>query len=158
MSSNLLSNSEGLSMSDEPDIIIDSNTSSDTTPSEPDNNPLEELLETLKEYEDHPDIMQLNEWKEIHQIFFASSSNGEDIYLWRTIKRREYKTIAESGAMEKQDLFESSIVRKCLLWPKPEQALFLTSDAGLVPTLFKQIMYKSGFVSDETAISMIRRI
>jgi len=154
--SSLLNNSEG---------ILSPETERLNTPEEVEaesenkkEDPMQELLETLKEYDDSPDIMQLNEWKDLYGMFFASSSNGEDIYLWRTLKRREYKTIAESGAMEKQDLFENSIVRKCLIWPAPTPALFSVSDAGLMPTLFKQIMNKSGFVSDEVAISMIRRI
>ncbi len=120
--------------------------------------PLQELLVTLEGYQNAPNSFDLEQWKDLHGMFFASSVNGEDMYIWRTLKRLEYKSIAQSGAMEKQDLLENSIVRKCLLWPHPSPDFFASSDAGIIPTLFKQIMHKSGFVSDEIAISMIRRV
>lgn len=90
--------------------------------------------------------------------FFASSVNGEDMFVWKTLKRLEYKSIAASGALEQQDAFELAVCKKCLLWPQPNSQLFAGIDAGIPPTLFKQIMHQSGFVSDEVAISMIRRV
>lgn len=155
MSANLLNNAEGV-MVEEETVIIDAESQAEEDKKEP--TPLDELLVTLSEYENAPDEDQLLTWKEIHGMYFASSVNGEDIYVWRTIKRLEYKSIAQSGATERQDLLENAVVRKCLLWPQPSQDFLSVLDAGIMPTLFKQIMHKSGFVSDEMAISMIRRV
>lgn len=120
--------------------------------------PIQELLEVLTPYEDAPDEFQLSQWQELYGKYFASSVNGEDVYIWKTLKRLEYRGIASSGALEKQDTLETSVVKKCLLYPRADSSFFAGTDAGIVPTLFKQIMYQSGFVSDEAAIAMIRRI
>jgi len=120
--------------------------------------PLDELYELVKDDENGPDMFQLEQWKELYDKFFASSISGEDVYVWKTLKRLEYKSIAASGAMEKQDILELAVVKKCLLYPRGNSEFFAGLDAGVAPTLFKQIMYQSGFVSDEAAIAMIRRV
>ncbi|MDB4533403.1 hypothetical protein N9242_00925 [Vicingaceae bacterium] len=157
MSENLISNTEGIMVDTPPTEELNEQPENQEEENK-EKSPLSELLETLSEYEDSPDEEQLTIWKEIYGMYFASSVNGEDIYVWRTIKRLEYKSIAQSGAMEKQDLLENALIRKCLLWPKPAPDFLSSLDAGIIPTIFKQIMHKSGFVSDEMAISMIRRV
>ena len=120
--------------------------------------PQEDLVEVLKDIEDAPDELQLEEWKAIHGKFFVSSIDGDDIFIWRTLRRNEYKQIAASGAMDQQNLLEESIIRKCLLYPKPTSEFLLANDAGIIPTLFEQISFKSGFIPKEQALSLIRRI
>lgn len=120
--------------------------------------PIQELLDVLAAYEDTPDEFQLTQWQELYGKYYASSISEEDVYIWKTLKRLEYRAIANSGAMEQQDALEAAVVKKCLLYPGSSSTFFAGVDAGIVPTLFKQIMYQSGFVSDEAAIAMIRRI
>jgi len=160
MSENLLNNVEGISNNE--DILNPEenkeNKEDSTEEVEEELSPIDELLITLEEYADTPDKYTLESWRDIHGMFFVSSINGEDMFIWKTLKRMEYKSIAQSGALEQQELFENSVVRKCLLWPAPSQQFLVGTDAGIVPTLFKQVMHKSGFVSDDVAISMIRRV
>ncbi|RLA68520.1 MAG: hypothetical protein DRQ78_00090 [Epsilonproteobacteria bacterium] len=157
--SSLLNNVEGISTDDViTDPIEESSEGFQEEELEEEVDSIGELLEMLHEYEDAPDRMELEQWKDLYGIYFVSSVNSEDIFVWKTLKRMEYKSIAQSGALEQQDLFENSVVRKSLLWPRPSQEFFVSSNAGIVPTLFKQIMHKSGFVADDIAISMIRRV
>ena len=120
--------------------------------------PIQEAYEAIKGLDGAPDIMQLYEWKDIHKEFYVSSVHGEDLYIWRTLKRSEHKSIAESGAMKDEYTFENAVVRRCLLWPKPSPEFFVESGAGVIPTLFRQIMYQSGFIPDDMALTLIRPI
>ncbi|RLA65741.1 MAG: hypothetical protein DRQ78_04995 [Epsilonproteobacteria bacterium] len=163
MAQSLLNNVEGISADADADVMLNPsdtelNEEQQEEEIEEEQDTISELLETLREYENAPQAYDLEQWRDLYGMFFVSSVNGEDVYIWKTLKRMEYKSIAQSGALEQQELFENSVVRKCLLWPMANQEFFVSSDAGIVPSLFKQIMHKSGFVSDEVAISMIRRV
>lgn len=119
------------------------------------------LVELLKDIPDAPSEIQLQEWKELHKAFYMSSVSGDDIYIWKTIKRQEYKTLFASisqAADNKQNMLEEFLVRRCLLWPKATPEWMQTTLAGAITTLFRQIYFKSGFISDEQALSMIEKI
>lgn len=159
--SSLINNVEGIVSTSE-DVLIDPENTQEvddaTEASAPEASPLDELEQLLSNQEDAPDRMDLEQWKDIHGKFYASSIDGDDVYVWKSLKRFDYKSIAASGAMEKQETFENSVVRKCLLWPRPTPEFFQAGDAGTIPTLFKQIMHQSGFIPDDVALSMIRRV
>jgi hypothetical protein len=120
--------------------------------------PLDRLELALEGITDAPNRIQLEEWKAIHGTYYMSSIDGSEVYIWRTIKRTEYKSLLTSGAMEKPGLLEEFLVRKCLLWPKANPEFMSGSPAGIISTLFKQIYYQSGFISDEESLSMIQKI
>ena len=120
---------------------------------------LEELLEILKNKSNAPDKYSLESWKLNYGKFFVSSIVSNDIYIWRTLNRMEHKQIVSQHTDSMgQDVFENKIIKKCLLWPSPTNDFIASTDAGIIPTLYKQIMYQSGFVDDNYAVSMIRRI
>jgi hypothetical protein len=120
---------------------------------------MEEIASILEDEEDPPSIIDLEGWKERYEEFHVSKIHEDGkMYLWRTLKRAELKSITQSGAAEKENLYQDAIIRKCLLWPKASVKFISGSDAGVIPTLFKQIMYKSGFVSDQQALSMIKEV
>ena len=120
---------------------------------------IDHLLDALAGREGSPQRSDLETWKAVYGNFYASSVLGDDnIYIWRTMKRGEYKQIAGSGAMKDQMLYEDAVIRKCLIYPYPQPEWFQVQDAGVMPTLFKQIMYKSGFVSEEMALTLINVI
>lgn len=125
---------------------------------EEEENPLDSLELVLSKHTYAPGRLQLEEWQDVYGTFYASSVSGEDVYVWRTLKRMDHKSIAASGAMEEQDKFETAVLRRCLLWPQGSSDFFHRTDAGVVPTVFKQVMHQSGFISEEEAVSLIRRI
>ena len=116
-----------------------------------------ELARELEAYEEAPDEAILEAWKSTYGKFFVSSILGDDtIFIWRTINRTEYKQMINTGVAKNQNSYEDAVVRKCCLWPKITGEGLASSDAGVVPTLSKQILYKSGFVSDQMALSLIK--
>lgn len=120
--------------------------------------PMDKVLYALKDTKGAPDANQLNEWKAIHGNFYMSSVDGTTIYIWKTLKRTEYKNMMASGATNNTFTLEEYVVRRCLLWPKASPEFLAGSDAGVVTTLFKQIQWQSGFISDEESIRMIEKI
>lgn len=121
--------------------------------------PLDELAEALSGLEDAPDILQLEQWKNINgQIHVSSILADDNLYVWKTLKRGEYKSIVSSGAAKDESLFADAVISKCLLYPKPGREWFVKQNAGTIPSLHRQIMYKSGFVSEEMALSLINTI
>lgn len=116
------------------------------------------LLNMLKEFDNAPDEADIYNWKEKFGKIFVTSVSGSDVYIFRTIKRNEYKGIAEGGGMDKAFSFQDSVVRKTLLWPKPDPLFISSSDAGVIETLFDNIMFTSGFIPKDQALSMIDRI
>lgn len=125
----------------------------------PELSPLEELADALKDLPNAPSLLDLDQFKaNFGQLHASSILADEHIYLWRTLKRGEYKQIAESGAMGNEERYQDAVIRKCLLFPKPDMRWFPEQNAGTVPSLFKQIMHKSGFVSEEQALALINTI
>lgn len=135
-------------MSDQNNEIVSDN---DTT--------IQQLAEEFSQYENGPDEIMLGAWKATYGKFFVSSILGEeDMYVWRTLNRTEYKQLVNSGVTKIQSAYEEAIVRKCILWPQVTPETVASSDAGTIPTLSKQILFKSGFVSDQFALSLIKVI
>ena len=123
-----------------------------------DSNEITMLLMELEKYGIDED--KFASFKDRYGNIYVSSihENGNVIFLWKTLSRGEYKQIAESGAMSKDMSYQDAVLRKCLLAPKPDQSFLSSSDAGVVPTLFSQIMYQSGFVPEHMALANIVEI
>lgn len=123
-----------------------------------DSNEITMLLMELEKYGIDED--KFTSFKDRYGNIYISSihENGNVIFLWKKLSRGEYKQIAESGAMSKDMSYQDAVLRKCLLAPKPDQAFLSSSDAGVVPTLFSQIMYQSGFVPEHMALANIVEI
>ena len=88
-------------------------------------------------------------------VYISYVHNPEFSFLWRKLTRAEHKSMLESGATNKKSSYEEAVLRKCLLLPSPSQEFIATSDAGVIPTLYTQIMYQTGFISDEQALANI---
>ena len=103
------------------------------------------LIELLSDKEEAPTVYDIEGWKDEYGI-----------YLWRILRRQEYKSLLKSGTLNEQARAEEAIVRRCLLYPKPNEKFMYNSPAGVISTLKEQIMYKSGFVPDAVALSQIK--
>ena len=123
-----------------------------------DSNEITMLLMELEKYGIDED--KFTSFKDRYGNIYVSSihENGSAIFLWKKLSRGEYKQIAESGAMSKDMSYQDAVLRNCLLAPKPDQDFLSSSDAGVVPTLFSQIMYQSGFVPEHMALANIVEI
>ena len=121
-------------------------------------NTVENLAQALQEFDNAPNIYDLEGWKDQYGVIHMSTVTGEDVYLWRVLKRSEYKQLFKTGALNERIRGEDTIVRKCLLWPQPNDVFMNSSGAGIVSTLKEQIMHQSGFIPEQQAIQMIKMI
>lgn len=140
-------------------ISTESNNEAISKPEQKPLDDIDQLLEHLKGVDGAPERHDLEMWQEVHNKFHVSSILADgDTYIWRTLKRGEYKQIMRSGAEKDEDHFAAAIVRKCLLYPEPDSVWMQKTSAGTIPTLQKQIMHYSGFIPDGLAISMVKVI
>lgn len=120
---------------------------------------LDEIVDLLKDDNNPPSIVDMEGWKDLYgQINISSVLGDHRLYIWRVLRRPEYRSIAESGAMSNEDRYQDAVIRKCMLYPQPTVEWMREQPAGVVPTLFKQIMYKTGFVPEEMALALINTI
>lgn len=123
---------------------------------------LVDLHNLLKEVdpEDAPLLSVLEAWKYKHRSLYVSkiSNDSPEFYVFTTIKRSDFKKLQEQGIFENKEKGNEVLVEKCLLYPQPTTGWRLTSDAGIISTLGEQIAYKSGFVSQQEALSLIKII
>jgi hypothetical protein len=117
------------------------------------------IIAALDGVEDAPDEFELEGWKEQYGNFYVSTIHVDDnLYIWRTLKRGEYKQIIKSGAATDKISYDETVVRRCVLWPKFTAVKTQAVDAGVIETLSKQILFQSGFVPDNIALSLIKVI
>ena len=103
-----------------------------------------------------PTLSQLEGWKKRHDNIYVSnvSNNNKEIYVWRVLRRYEYKELKE-GDIRDPESFNEMIVEKCLLFPTYSFTFRNSSVAGVITTLGAQMSYKSGFVSEQEALNLI---
>lgn len=121
---------------------------------------LANLAELMKDLSGAPDLIQLETWQQSHGRLYLSTISGDDsdLFIFRSLKRLEHKSIDKSGANKDQTSYEDAIVRRCLLFPHPTMDFIATSSAGTVPTLYKQIMHHSGYIPEHVAITLVKTI
>ena len=103
-----------------------------------------------------PLLSQLEAWKQRHTNIYVSntSNNSKDLYVWRVLRRYEYKAM-KAGDITDPEAFNEMIVEKCLLYPDYNFTFRNQSHAGTITALGAQMSYKSGFVSDQEALNLI---
>lgn len=120
---------------------------------------LQQLIAALDGIDDAPKEYELEEWKELYGQFHVSTILGDDnLYIWRTIKRQEYKQLINSGIAKNQIMYEEAVIIRCALWPKYTKEKISKTEAGVIETLAKQILFQSGFVPDQMALNMIKTV
>ena len=106
-----------------------------------------------------PTLATLESWKNQHgDIFISTVVSPNKYYLFRVLKRAEYKKMSKDGILNDPTSIPDVIVEKCLLYPSPSQIWRLAQPAGVIDTLSKQIQYQSGFISEQEALSFIKVI
>lgn len=121
-----------------------------------------ELQELLAETDPKgaPLLSVLEAWKARHKSIYVSqiAHDSSTYYVFTSIKRSDFKQLQSSGVFDNEEKGNEVLVEKCLLYPTPTTSWRLTSDAGIITTLGKQIAYKSGFVSPQEALALIKVI
>lgn len=101
-----------------------------------------------------PSINMLEEWKSQYNDEVYLTEFDEDVFLWRPIKRKEYKdTMKVQGA----DSFykEEKICETVVLWPQNYNFMEMRSGKAGIPTVLAEyVMEKSGFQTKTGAVRL----
>jgi len=99
-------------------------------------------------FESGPTLNKVEEWRSLYGQVYATEFDDE-VYIWRTLKRVEYKEILKIKGADA--LFrEERICQKCIVWPEAYDFVDMASGkAGTPSILAEQIMDKSGFSAGE---------
>lgn len=101
-----------------------------------------------------PALDKVEEWKSLHQGEVYLTEFEEEVFLWRPIKRKEYKEIMK---VQNADSYykEERICEKCVLYPEQYNFMVMTAGKAGIPTLLAElIMEKSGFQAKTAALKI----
>jgi hypothetical protein len=77
-------------------------------------------------------------------VYIAKFADDEK-YIYRPLKRFEYKQILALGQTDNKSFAEEKIVSMCVVWPVLEAIKIPTLKAGTINTLVELIMESSNF-------------
>jgi hypothetical protein len=102
-------------------------------------------------FPDGPKMNLVEEWKSKYGAVYLTEFD-EEVFLWRTLTRKEYKDIMK--VMQADTYYkEERICDKCILYPEGYDFLKMThGKAGIPSLLAEQIMDKSGFTAKVGAV------
>jgi hypothetical protein len=101
-----------------------------------------------------PALDRVEEWKSLHQGEVYLTEFEEEVFLWRPIKRKEYKEIMK---VQNADNYykEERICEKCVMYPEEYNFMAMTSGKAGIPTLLAElVMEKSGFQAKTGALKV----
>jgi hypothetical protein len=101
-----------------------------------------------------PTQEQINEWKAKHTDVFVAKFSDEEKYVYRPLKRFEYKQILGLGQQENKSFAEEKVAQFCILWPTIDPAKLATFKAGTISTLVDLIMAASNFGIQEEPVKL----
>lgn len=102
-----------------------------------------------------PTHNDLEKWKaQYNGEVYLTEFDDENIFVWRPIKRKEYKDIAK---IQNADSFykEERICEKSVLFPEKYSFMHMSAGKAGIPTLLSElILEKSGFVAKTGAMKL----
>lgn len=120
---------------------------------------IQDIADRLSGTEDAPGYEEIADWKNVYGVIYASTIHmADDLFIFRSLKRLDYKKIVASGAAKSEDKYEEALVKRCLLYPTPDSKFLADANAGTIQTLRVQIEFKSGFIPEALAIELIKVI
>ena len=139
----------------------------ETTEDETVRDPFEAIAES---FENTPTVETMRNWKTQYGAVFAFSPDPAEIFLFRSLRRLEHKTIsaavrqlsdsqaATANPSMVEEQLHAKVLTACLLHPPMTVDMLSSSDAGLIPTLFNLVMENSKFISPEKALANTYRL
>ena len=116
------------------------------------------LKDYLQELPGHPTDVEIEAWKaQFGEIFMAGFSETE-IYVFRSLRRSEHKTLQMKLAGEKpidELVYQEMVCDVCKLWPKETD---WEVKGGLASSLSEQIYQNSHFLSPQAASLLVVKL
>lgn len=102
-----------------------------------------------------PTYNELEGWKsQFAGEIYMTEFDDDDSYIWRPIRRKEYKDISKINGAD-QFYKEERICEKCVLFPKNYSYVAMTNGKAGTPSLLSElILEKSGFVAKTGAMKL----
>jgi hypothetical protein len=97
---------------------------------------------------------QLAEWKTKFGEVYLAKFSPEELYVYRPMRRLEYKQIMAVGQGDNKSFAEEKVVQMCVVWPAMEPTKMAVLKAGTVSTLVDLIMACSNFGVSEEPIKL----
>lgn len=101
-----------------------------------------------------PTQLQIDEWKvKFGDVYLVKFSDTEK-YLYRPMRRFEYKSIVAMGQAENKSFAEEKIAQMCIIWPAIDPTKIATLKAGTISTIVDLVMSSSNFGVAEEPIKL----
>lgn len=116
---------------------------------------LEELEDELEEdtlFEGGPTEEEIEDMKIKAGGKLNLTRIGESMFIWRPLKRQEYKQIMSIQGIDNYSI-EERVCERCTLWPQ-DKNIFRNGDAGYANALMDEIYMASGFTRDVVTIKL----
>ena len=124
-----------------------------------------ELMDIKKANGEELTSEQIRTWDESYgKVYISKITDDPIVYIWKPLFRLEYIKLISSSDTDAEcnwgnDISrQTAVLKKCLLFPESSSEFIARSRAGIVATLESQIMYQSGFISEQQAIDSINVI
>ena len=140
-------------------------------PAEEESDELRTPQEFLQSLPGGPSEADLEKLKQTVGDIYVLPFSDTEAYIWRPLKRFEYKQVVQSIAQTRQahlekgsnppDLeqaMEDMVVQRCVVWPKVTADHLQFGNAGTIPTLYEAIMRASHFVPPAVALENVRKL
>jgi len=136
---------------------------------------IDPLVYIQENFEGAPTDPQVERWLDQWGDVFVTGLTDDEVFIWRTCKRLEYKNIirqvnaaaeamanAAQGSVSvddlRNDLFIEKIAEKCVLWPDINQDQITLSKAGTLDTLTNLVLEASNFIPHSLALRLTRKL
>lgn len=97
-------------------------------------------------FEGGPTYDQVEDWKARNNDEVYVSEFDADVFVWRPLRRKEYRDIHRMEGQKDEFYIEEAICRTCVLWPENyAQQAMVFGKAGIPTTLANLITERSGF-------------
>lgn len=97
---------------------------------------------------------QIAEWKAKFGEVYVAKFSEEEKYVYRPLRRLEYKQLLTLGQNENKTFAEEKVVQMCVVYPVVDPTKIATLKAGTISTLVDLIMAASNFGVAEEPIKL----
>jgi len=101
-----------------------------------------------------PTQVQIDEWKLKFGDVYSVKFSDTEKYLYRPMRRFEYKSILAMGQTENKSFAEEKIAQMCIIWPTIDPTKIATLKAGTISTIVDLVMSSSNFGVAEEPIKL----
>jgi len=117
---------------------------------------IDPIMESWGARKKGPSDEEIAMWKEQFGEVYLMSFDLEENFVWRPIKRLEYKNIVQQAKDDAH--YQEMLVQRCVLWPQVGPELLTGGKAGTIPTLHAVIMEGSNFLEPDQAVMLVRKL